>query len=87
VVKLGTVVRDTITGFTGIATSRTEYLNGCVHVQVQPKAVGKDGKPIDSQYFDEQRIELVSQKGFTPSKLASATSGGPASEPPRMSRF
>jgi hypothetical protein len=31
-VKLGSKCRDSITGLEGIATARTEYLYGCVHV-------------------------------------------------------
>jgi hypothetical protein len=84
-IKLGSLVKDNITGFEGVATSRVEYLNGCVHVQIQPKTVGKDGKPTESQYFDEQRVELVKENVFKASKSSSATSGGPASVmPPRM---
>src|ERR1700728_2195934 len=44
-VKLGDVVRDRISGFAGVATSRTEYLNGCVRWQVSPQHL-HDGKPI-----------------------------------------
>jgi len=69
-VQLGTKVRDNITGFEGIAVSRTEYLFGCVRVCVEPQAL-HDGKPIDSQFFDEQRLEAI----------ATAVSGGPGDAP------
>lgn len=69
---LGTLVTDSLSGFTGIATSRTEYLYGCVRVYVEPKAL-HDGKPVEGQFFDEQRLTLE-----TP-----ATAGGPMPAPTR----
>lgn len=51
-------VRDTITGFTGVITARTEWLNGCLRYVVQSKAL-KDGIPAEGQGFDEQQLELV----------------------------
>ena len=69
-VKLGTVVTDKITGFTGVATSRTEYLYGCVRVYVEPKEM-HEGKPIDGMVFDEQRLEAE----------PTAISGGPGDIP------
>ncbi len=54
-IKLGTKVTDSITGFSGVAIARTEYLYGCVLVQVQPTGL-HEGKPVESQNFDEQRL-------------------------------
>lgn len=70
-IKLGTVVTDTITGFTGVATARTEFLFGCVRVCVEPKSV-IEGKPAECHWFDEQRLDAASP----------ATSGGPGPVPP-----
>ena len=72
-VKLGTRVRDSITGFAGIAVCRTEYLYGCVRIGVEPQEL-QNGKPVESQYFDEQRIEEAS----------TAESGGPQPDPPSI---
>jgi hypothetical protein len=69
-VKLGTKVTDSITGFTGIATSRTEYMFGCVRVAVEPAMV--DGKLPEAVHFDEQRLE----------DKPTAISGGPGDIPP-----
>lgn len=41
-IKLGTKVIDTVTGFTGTATSRIEYMTGCTQYGVAPR-VGADG--------------------------------------------
>jgi hypothetical protein len=32
-VRLGDKVRDRVTGYSGIATSRTEFLNGCIQIE------------------------------------------------------
>lgn len=47
-----------ITGFTGIVHSRTEWLNGCVRVGVQPREL-HEGKPVESQVFDIEQLECV----------------------------
>jgi hypothetical protein len=54
-VELGTRVKDKISGFEGIATGRTEYLYGCVRVLVEPERL-EAGKPIEGEWFDEQRL-------------------------------
>jgi hypothetical protein len=55
-VKLGERVMDRITKFEGIATARSEYLYGCVRILVEPTEL-KDGKPVEGQWFDEQRVD------------------------------
>ena len=57
--KLGKKGRDKITRFTGILTARCESLTGCNRYCIQPQEL-KDGKPIDSIYFDEAQIEILS---------------------------
>lgn len=71
-IKLGQTVTDSITGFTGIATSRTEYLYGCVRIGVQPKELN-DGKPVQEEYFDEQRL----------TSRSTVPVGGPGDVPPQ----
>ena len=65
-IKLGDTVADNITGFSGIAIARTDWLTGCVRFGLQSKEL-KDGKPIEVEWFDESRL----------SKIAVASSGGP----------
>jgi hypothetical protein len=59
--KLGSKVRDSITGFTGIATSKHEYLNGCIRISITPP-VDKEGKMQEPQVFDIQQIEVVEEE-------------------------
>ena len=75
-VKLGDKARDTVTGFEGTVTSRTEYISGCTRVGLQP-GVDKDGKIPDAQHFDEPMLEVLGQA------IAPKTSdrGGPRPAP------
>ena len=72
-IKLGDKVKDSITGFGGMAVARCEYLNGCVSIEVQPMGL-KDGEPIKKHWIDEQNLTDVSK----------AKVGGPQSRPPEM---
>lgn len=55
---LGLEAKDKITGFKGIITSRVEFLTGCNRYCIQPQEL-KDGKRIESEYFDEAQIEIL----------------------------
>ena len=82
-IKLGSKVRDTLTGFEGIAVGRTEWLFGCARVTIEPDRLTKEGLPIEAQWFDEQRVELVKNLPVEVSADSSATSGGPQRDPSR----
>lgn len=77
-ITLGSRVRDSLTGFEGIATSRTDYLYGCTHIGVTPEKLDKDGKVQASEFFDEQRIEVLKKDSPRVSADSSARSGGPS---------
>jgi hypothetical protein len=76
--SLGDKVRDRITGFTGIVVARTQWLNGCIRLQIQPEALDKDGKIPDVAHLDVQQCELVKAE---PAKLG--RTGGDRSAPVR----
>lgn len=57
-VQLGDLVRDRLSGFTGIAYGKNEWLNKCVRYSVHPREL-KDGKPIEPQWFDVEQLEVV----------------------------
>ena len=73
-IELGQKVKDNITGFTGIAIAKCEYLNGCISIEVKPTKLDKDGKMLGAQWIDEQRLTVKSK----------ATTGGPQDTPPDM---
>ena len=60
-VWLGKRVRDTISGFEGIATGHCLYMQGCDQVGITPTEL-KDGKPIPSMYFDDKQVVIVKQE-------------------------
>ena len=57
-IKLGDEVQDTISGLTGKVIAIAYFLYGCIRVGVQPRDL-KDGKPVESTYFDEPQLKLV----------------------------
>ena len=60
-INLGDQVKDKVTGFTGIATARVEFLNGCTRIAVQTDVL-KDGLSQDSPYIDEPQLEVVKKE-------------------------
>jgi len=61
-IRLGQKVKDVVSGFTGIATARTEWLNACVRICVQPEIDTKDGKHPDACTFDEEQLKVLEEK-------------------------
>lgn len=55
-IVLGNRVRDRISGYTGIVTARTEFLNQCTRFAVQAEELHA-GKPVDAQWFDS--VDLI----------------------------
>ena len=72
-INLGDEVKDTISGFTGVAVARTEWITGCPRIVVQPK-VKKDGVLPENATFDE--TTLVVTKPVKPLKT-NRSIGGP----------
>lgn len=61
-IALGDRVEDRVTGFKGVAVSRTKWLWSCDRIGVQPEEVGKDGKLAEVQWFDEPQLKLIKTK-------------------------
>lgn len=59
--KLGTIVKDKVTGFTGVAENCATYLYGCDRYCVQPK-IDKEGKIPDSVVLDVFQLDRVDEK-------------------------
>lgn len=62
-IKNGMTAKDVITGFTGLVTGTVQYFTGCNQVLLTP-TITEDGKRLDSQWFDIERVELVSSAIF-----------------------
>lgn len=80
-VKLGNKYKDSISGFSGIATARTTYLTGCIRVCLEPTKLNKEGFPIEA-WFDEMMLRTLSGKKITGSNEPPA---GPSRTPVRRS--
>lgn len=79
-IELMDTVKDSLTNLVGVAVNRTEWLNGCTRVGVQPKEM-KDGLPVEYTTFDECELVLIERPEGAP-KPKSKT-GGPRPEPRR----
>lgn len=79
--QLGDQAKDSISGFSGIVVAVTTWLNGCRRITIQPQAL-HEGKPIDSQTFDENQVVVTKAKAFAE---GSHETGGPRPEPTRPS--
>lgn len=78
--KLGDLVQDQVTGIKGIATSKTEFLNGCLQVEVTPKL--KEGEMSPEKAFginiDVQQLKRIGNGINVPTKtVKKSESGGP----------
>jgi len=56
---LGLMVKDKVTGMQGVVASVSFDLYGCVQCVVNP-GLGKDGKLMDSAWFDVARLKVLS---------------------------
>ena len=60
-ILLGSKVMDKMTGFTGTAVSRVEYVSGCVQYGVKPRYIEADMKGTypPTEYIDEGQLEVL----------------------------
>ena len=74
--SLGSRVRHRITGFTGIVTGQTQWLNGCDRVFVESEEL-REGKPVGGVWLDTDSAETIE-----PSAMAvQENKGGPTPAP------
>lgn len=82
-IKLGMKVEDTVSGLTGIATAKSEWLNGCVRYAIQAP-VDSDGKVPDDYWVDSGQLEIIGD-GVTVEKPKKGPGGPSSSIPQRQS--
>lgn len=78
IIKLGDRVKDSISGFKGIAYGRTDWLNGCSRIGIAPEKLTKEGKQIDIEWFDINQVKVVKTKQALAQKKER---GGPMNDP------
>jgi hypothetical protein len=59
--ELGDIVKDKVTGFSGVVTGRCDHISGCDTFGVQPREL-KDGAPHDQKWFDEPRLVATGER-------------------------
>ena len=68
-IELGQTVKDKVTGFSGIAIARLEFLNGCKQILVMPKmATPKKNETPEhptGTYIDIEQLVVVGRKKIT----------------------
>ncbi len=85
-IKLGDMVKDTVTGYKGTVVATSDYIHGCRRLCIQAKAK-KDGTFVDGIWFDEPRlvytgklkIKITSDKSNNggPDRLSSSSRPNP----------
>lgn len=86
---LGFEVKDKISGATGVVSSISFDLSGCVQADVRPKVDPKTGEMKTGWWFDVTRLEKISKKRLmeipasASFSLASAAPSGPMPKSPR----
>ena len=83
--ELGEVLKDVVTGYTGVCMGRTEYLTGCSHYGLLSQKLKDDGTPRDYEWFDEQRLcitgKVVKINRIIITEMGSKTKYGSGPEP------
>jgi len=82
-VELGDEVQDQLTGFTGAATGRAEYLTGCVQIQIVATNHKTTIKTPEECWIDEQRLKIITP-GYVKlaEKAVKQAPAGPQNVPP-----
>lgn len=83
-IKLGTIVKDRVTGFSGVVVGITEWLNGCRRIGIQAqKIIAATGVPSDIHWIDEVQLnEAPTAKAYLIAKKVTSK-GGPTPAPIR----
>lgn len=77
-IELGDLIKDDVTGFTGIVIAKTTWLNGCVRYDLQSQKLSKEGIPSEPQWFDSKQVTLI-KKGQI--KVEGPATEGPQRDP------
>jgi len=84
-INIGDKVKDTLTGFKGIASGAAFYMTGCAQILVQPtgkKAAGKAAK-----WFDDARLKVLEEGAFTLKTRPNQKPGGPTPSDPSRKTY
>jgi len=83
--ELNEIVKDIVTGFTGVILGRTEYSTGCIQYGVQAMKLTKEGVLPKWEWFDETRLQHINKSiSFKKEKQTRKVPGGPAAQAPSV---
>lgn len=71
-VELGDQAKDPVTGFEGIVTEKTVFLNGCTQIGLTPKIDKTTGNRRDKEAFPAARVKLIKRGVHTSQQLKEA---------------
>ncbi len=78
----GDVLRDKVTGFTGVVMVRAEYSTGCIHFGIASNEL-KNGEPLDWHWFDQSRLELL-ESSVVQFEIPEGSTSGPFPKGPEF---
>jgi hypothetical protein len=81
-IKLGDLVKDTLTGAVGIASGKTVEPDGEVRILVERPGVTRNGEPKPVLSIRAEHVVVVDKRELKVSKDSVATSGGPMARAP-----
>ena len=68
-IKMGNMVKDQITGFSGIVVGHSEFITGCDKYLVQPKMKAKENAYPSCEWLDDIVLKVMKGKGIDPKTL------------------
>ena len=75
---IGEEVEDIATGLKGKITAIIQHINGCLHVNILPTGVQKNGNKVDEYNVDIRRIKGKNIPSFTESELDQSEKENPS---------
>jgi hypothetical protein len=83
-VPLGTLMRDKVTGWEGIAIAKVVFMNGCVQYSLKPQKLDKDGKTMEAPTFDCEQLEVIGKGIAKEEPKEKKSTGGIMPDTPRF---
>jgi len=79
----GDILRDIVSGYTGVVMVQAYYSTGCKHYGIQSQELNSTGEPRDWHWLDESRVELIQEKEVF-FRWKKGSSSGPMPSGPNM---
>lgn len=76
-IAIGDEVECILSGFKGIASMKSTFMNGCVYFDVTKPENATKKQPAESMFISSTRLKLVKAKKVTPIKASVKAPGGP----------